>query len=367
MGENLRQINGEKAPYNMDTCAISHMVSEIALFKDMKINKKSKKEATKMRSGRKIEGFFRAAGVSFFIIMLGLIYVPFGEATTISDVEMLGKIEADVSLLRSPGKLAYANGVLFVVDSYKNRIQTFDAMGNYLSMIGFARPSAVAAASDGTLYIGSNIDYSVAIYQNGTIIGYLGDGSYEFWSVSDVSLDSVTGNVYVADNIANAVFVYGAQGKKVRPIDGLNMPRSVEIVGDKVYVLDFPIVQLDDSSHSTVPRVSVYDRSGNELSSFYADGDPKEMSSSPTDISVHQDNIFISDATQKAVLVYDLTGTYVGTVTRPEGEINTAVSVAVSPEGVLYVSSSETHSIEMIRLGTRSGNMVNTGVVGGGQ
>lgn len=333
----------------------------------MKINEKSKKEATKMKSGRKIGGFISTAGIVSLVLALSIISVSAVNVEAVQGVEMLGKVQSNDSLLRSPGRLAFANDILYVVDSYRNSIQTFDAMGNYMTVIGFLRPSAVAASPDGTLYIGSNVDYSVAIFQNGNITGYLGDGSYEFWSIADIDLDNVTGNIYIADNVGNAVMVYNASGSQVMVISGLNIPTAVEIVGDKIYVLDAPIVMTGASSSTTVPRISVYDKSGNQLSSFDANGDPEERLASPTDISVDGNNIYVSDAFHKAVLVYDLAGTYIGTVMSPGGEIDTAVSLTVSPDGIMYVSSSKTHSVQMFDIDTSSGVGVSTVVTGGGQ
>ncbi len=318
-----------------------------------------------MESGRKISKMLGMAGIGLFVIFFALVTVSTVDASTVQGVEMIGQLQADDSLLRNPGRLAYAGGTLYVVDSYKNRIQTFDSKGSYAGMISFPRPSAVAAGINGTIYIGSNKDYSVAIYKNGIVTGYLGEGVNEFWSIADISVDGVTGNIYVVDNVGNAVMVYNASGSQVMVITGLNIPRAVEIVGDKIYILDSPIVKTGESISTTVPRVSIYDMSGNQLDSFNAYGDPEERLASPTDLSVAGGNIFISDAFYRTVLVYDSTGTYVGTVSNSGGEINTAVSLVVSPDGIMYVSSSETHSVQVFELDTESGVTAGADEVGG--
>ncbi|MHC4604102.1 MAG: hypothetical protein ACYS6W_12315, partial [Planctomycetota bacterium] len=67
----------------------------------------------------------------------------------------------------------------------------------------------------------------------------------------------------------------------------------------------------------------------------------------PTDIAVADGNIYISDASRKSVVVYDTMRGYLGEIT---GRMNTAVSLAHSSDGILYVSSSGTHSIQMFAL-----------------
>jgi DNA-binding beta-propeller fold protein YncE len=81
----------------------------------------------------------------------------------------------------------------------------------------------------------------------------------------------------------------------------------------------------------------------------------------PTGIAVDRlGNIFVADASRKSVLVYNGAGTFIGEITSPSNDINTAVSLVLSPDNRLYVSSSETHSIIEIGLA----GMVSSGLQG---
>jgi DNA-binding beta-propeller fold protein YncE len=119
--------------------------------------------------------------VIFSQVLAGCLFLTVGmDAATASDFVPGGKMTAEATQLSSLGKLAVdRQGMLYVVDSYKNSVRAYDSTGKSLGQIVIGRPSAVAAASDGTVYIGSHQDYSVAIYKNGQRAGYLGDGKHE--------------------------------------------------------------------------------------------------------------------------------------------------------------------------------------------
>ena len=306
---------------------------------------------------------------SFVVLLLLSVILGFSPPGVGQAEATLSAITMDKTALWSPGMIAVGgDGALYVADGYKDHILIFDSAGNYRGEIKYPKVSAIAMAADGTLYIGSHADYSVAIYRGGAVVGRLGAGAGEFVSIKDITVDGTTGNVYVADSAANAVKVYSSTGAALSVITGLNLPIGVSISGDEIYIVDAPIIQetkvldppvlfngeyIDTVSYtSTVPRVSVYDRAGVLMRSF-TNRDSGEHMGKPTDIAVDDGGtIYISDAGRNAVLVYDATGTYIGKMTRPLGELQAAVSVALSGDGRVYVSSSEKQSIVVFDAAT---------------
>ncbi|NTW59155.1 MAG: hypothetical protein HGA43_08305 [Nitrospirae bacterium] len=259
-----------------------------------------------------------------------------------------GKMPTETSHLWSPGKLAVdSHMVMYVVDSYKGRVQMFDSNGSHLGTISVALPSAVAAGPEGTLYIGSHKDYSVAIYRNGERTGSLGDGSREFSSVRDIAVDPITGDIYVVDAGKNTVKIYFASGHPKGSLSGFNMPSGVAITGDEIYILDAPVVRPSGSQVAgTGSRISVFSKSWTFLRSIEEYGRDGDQMTRPVGIAADgRGNVFIADASKKAVLVYSRQGEYTGQFVSAEGDLNTAVALAVSPDGQIYVSSSETHCI----------------------
>jgi DNA-binding beta-propeller fold protein YncE len=313
-----------------------------------------KKSRNERNSGRttamKLRGTIRAAVLSIIIIpfvILGLTGTGHtGELYP--GAEDIGQITMDKSVLWAPGKLAVGgNGTLYVVDGYRDHILKFDRKGNYRGDISVAGVSAVAVAADGTLYIGSHRDYSVMIYKRGKIKGYLGSGAGEFFSIRDIAVDQDTGNIFVVDSVGNAVRVYDSSGREQGMIAGVHLPVGIDITADEIYVLDSPIIDDPETGAPTTDSViSVFDKGLNLIGTIDEEGEDALMFR-PTDISVAGGNIYVSDASRKSVLVYDTMGVYLGEIKSNTGDIHTAVSVAYSSGGILYVSASETHSIQM--------------------
>ena len=293
----------------------------------------------------------RRAGLFFMwsFVFLGLwipALVSAGQSIAVQD---LGRITLDKSTLWSPGRLEVGgNGTLYAVDSYKNHIMQFDSQGRYIGDMPFPQVSAMAVAADGTLYIGSHKDYSVSIIKGGKVRGYLGKGAGAFLSIRDIAIDKATGNVFVADNVGNAIRIFSASGNDLGRLSGVHLPISVKVVDNEIYVLDAPVLAAD---LSTGARISVFDKGFNLIGTLEEQG---QHMIRPTDLAVVNGNFYVSDASVNAVLVYDAQGVYQGTLQSPTGEIYAAVSLAATPNGLLYVSASQTSSIHVFALNTKS-------------
>ncbi len=299
----------------------------------------------------RVRTMLRTAFIGLIVVFSFLILSGVGQATA-SEI-IAGKIPLEVSYLWSPGKLAVdSSRALYVVDSYKGRVQMFDSRGGYLGTIPVELPSAVACGPDGALYIGSHRDYSVGIYRNGQKIGSLGDGSNEFTSIRDIAVDQTTGDVYVVDAGKNTVKVYFESGQPKGSVSGFNIPSGVSLSGDEIYVLDSPVVRSSGNRGTgTGCRISVFSKSLTFIRSIEEYGRDGDQMVRPSGIAADKiGNIFIADASKKAVLVYNQLGQYTGQFVSAAGDLNTAVALTISPDGRIYVSSSETHRVIEIGL-----------------
>lgn len=267
-----------------------------------------------------------------------------------SGMQELGRITAEKSVLYTPGQLTVGgDGTLYVVDGYRHHVLKFSREGTYLGDIRIQQPSAVAVAPDGTLYIGSHKDYSVAIYRNGKFSGYLGSGPGEFRSIRDIAVDGGKGDVYVVDNLDNVVKAYSSSGKPLFVIDNLLLPIGVAVKKGKIYVLDAP-ERFDPEGRSTTgARIVVFDRAGTILDEFESDGESEGRMVKPTDVDADgSGNIYFSDALSSTVMVLDASGQKIGEIKGSGAELQVPVSLAVSDDGRLFVSSSENRSIFVI-------------------
>ncbi len=275
------------------------------------------------------------------------------------------KMTAEASRLWSPGKLAVdRHGSLYIVDGYRNCVRQFDSAGNYTGQIAVKSPSAVAVAPDGNVYIGSHGQYAVSIYKNGEIIGHLGSRKNEFLSIAGIAVDESTGDVYVVDTKANKVKVYYPSGIPKRTLAAaIHLPAAVFVTEANVYVLDAQDVPCAETpaaggatGHAGMPkgactaaRIAVLDKKGQLERSIT--GSDENLLNRPLDIVVDRfDNVYVADSFRKAILAFDRQGAFVGAMTSDLDELRFPVGLAVSPDGNILVSSSDTHSILEIGL-----------------
>ncbi len=265
-----------------------------------------------------------------------------------------GKIVENKYRLWSAGALGVDNaGNLYVVDSIRNHILKYSASGAFLGDIKVKQPSAIAVSDDGTIYVGSNRNYSVAIIKNDKIVGYLGAGPGEFKSVKDLAYDSLTSEVYVVDNVDGRVKIYASDGKYLRSITGLHLPIAIAIKNNEVYILDTPIAIVTDGQGEEVTtsgRIMVFDKDGNNIRSFDSPDNPDTNMVTPTDIEVDDvGHVFVTDSAKKGVHVYDNSGNYLGLLIDDNDPITLARAVT-EYNGKLFVSLSEGHCIRIFKL-----------------
>lgn len=298
--------------------------------------------------------------VAMLSCMLAMLLSAGVQAADLPAVEQLTGISMDKSVLWSPGRLTVgSDGTLYVVDSYKNHIVKFDRAGSYIGDISFPRVSAIAAAPNDTLYIGSHQDYAVSIIKKGKVVGSLGAGKNEFRSIRDIAHDASTGLIYVVDNVGNAVKIFDESGRYMNMIEGVNMPIAIEVTSDALYIIDAPVVK-DGDSLTTASRISIFDKNYSLIGSIHDYG--KSQIFRPTDIAVSDGMLYVTDAATNAVVLFDEAGTLFGEIQSLEGRISTAVALALSPDGMLYVSSSGNHSIYLFAITGNAG----AGLISGG-
>ena len=295
------------------------------------------------RQGDRKKAWKVAAGI-LCVLVLGLQGASEGAAGVVLDY--YGQISIDKSVLQTTGRIAVGgDGTLYVMDGYRSSILKIARDGNYLGDLRVPEVSAVAAAPDGTLYIGSHKDFSVAIYRGGVIVGKLGRGANEFSSIRDIAVDAFTGNVLVVDNAGNAVRIFDGAGAELKTVTDVKLPVGVAVTDRQIVVLDAPVAP----DGTTMSRISIFDRNFRLVRTVEEFGaDPKMVR--PTDIVASADGIFVTDAALKAVVVYDAGGSYVGKVQGVRNDLRTAVSLALSEEGMLYVASSETSTVELFAI-----------------
>ena len=173
------------------------------------------------------------------------------------------------------------NGNLYVGDVFNNRINQYDAEGNFVRSFGeglfgeliegraFFGPSGITFDEEGNVYIGDfSNDRIIKFTEDGELldtIGSSGTAPGQFQGPAGVRISPTSGNLFVTDQFNNRVqiltpegeplLVFGEQG--VEP-GQFNQPIGVEVdESENIFVAD-----------SINSRVQVFDREGNLLTTY---------------------------------------------------------------------------------------------------
>lgn len=97
--------------------------------------------------------------------------------------------------LKAPEDVAVSSdGKIYVVDGYQNKVFIYDRKGQSAGSIPIQKPTSVAVNKNGAIYISTNNDLSVKIFNSSyTIIGSLGKGAGEFQLPRNIAIDKETG------------------------------------------------------------------------------------------------------------------------------------------------------------------------------
>jgi DNA-binding beta-propeller fold protein YncE len=148
------------------------------------------------------------------------------DADTFKFLRTIGRPMKDVSD-DAPGAMAKPTNVtvdnkalVYVSDTLNNRIQVFDADGNFIRMWGkagdvagyFARPKGLSIDVDGHIWVADAFLNYVQIFdQEGHLLGYLGGGGTypgQFSVPADVFVDQKTNRVFVTDQFPGRLQVF---------------------------------------------------------------------------------------------------------------------------------------------------------------
>lgn len=329
-------------------------------------------------------------------------------------VKAWGGVGTGPGNLTNPEGIALGpNGLLYVADTGNARIQVFTRDGVPVSRWGslgsgngaFDQPLRVAVAPDGSVYVSdaNPNDWSKGnsriqrFSATGVFLGAwgsAGSGAGSFASPSGLSVDSATGNIYVADGINHRIQVFSATGSfintwgevsntpgrtsspwgiavdtagnvyasdtfqnriiKLAP-NGDELLRVGESQDSKLNLL-FPMgVALDSAGNLYVTdtgnqRIQVYQPNGQWLNSWGGPGNGDGLFQEPVGIAVHGSDVYIVDSTTHEIQKFSTTGQFRwrrGGLGTGNGQLNYPRSVAVGLDGRVYIAEANNERISV--------------------
>jgi DNA-binding beta-propeller fold protein YncE len=128
--------------------------------------------------------------------------------------------DAPGALSKPTNVVVDANALVYISDTLNNRIQVFDADGNFVRMWGksgdaagyFARPKGLSVDGDGHIWVSDSFLNYVQIFdQEGHLLGYLGGGGTypgQFSVPTGVCVDQKSNRVFVVDQFPGRMQVF---------------------------------------------------------------------------------------------------------------------------------------------------------------
>lgn len=263
--------------------------------------------------------------------------------------------------LTAPARIAITpDGGVLVCEPQHNRIGIFDAFGR-LSRVrdGFATPTGIAVDGAGRIHVAEAAAGRVRIFDaQWNPLGHLGAGDGEFLMPNFIAAapEPGGGTVFVSDARACQVraytngalaFAFGSQGAETGRFDFVT---GLWATTNELFVVD----QIND-------RIQVFDLAGNHLREFslitrLAPGLFGLLGGRSQGICGDEaGRVFVADAFQCVVRVFDTQGNFLGTI----GGIGDGLGMLRSPDGLaldplgrLLVASRNTGRVEIFGLDT---------------
>ncbi|MCF6282009.1 MAG: choice-of-anchor D domain-containing protein, partial [Candidatus Polarisedimenticolaceae bacterium] len=221
---------------------------------------------------------------------------------------------------------------------------------------GLNQPISVATGSDGSIYIGSAGKGSVAIYNADLQLQRkLGSGDGEFKRPSDLVVDSAN-NVYVVDSKKHAVNIYLPDGSLKTSFGSLGTtpglfttPVAIALneAAAEIIVSDLAMI----SSWAPSARIQVFDLNGIYKRSFYTLVNDNGYLR-PFAVAVDELNrIYVADAFQNSVTVYDSDGVALGVISDPLHPFRTPMGLSYSAaKSRLFVASLSSAKLDVVAI-----------------
>jgi len=295
----------------------------------------------------------RTNGKLMFIGCLAVLMIVLASGTSFSAVVFrpLAQISAGP---RMPEDVAISpvDGKLYVVDGSRGKVLIYDKKNHPAGSISIPKPTSVAVDNSGKIYIGTNSDLSVKIFDTSLqSAGSLGAGAGEFRLPRNITIDSSTGNIYVVDQLDNSIKAYTSGGVFIRKInDYPNLPQDVTIVNNEIYVIDSPLIVDQWGGTIRGAEVQVFDTNGAATRHFGSFGTQEGQLIRPVGITSDTGILYITDSFHGVVLCFNTGGTYLGAIQNPPKPMVTPMGLALGEDRRLFVASLNTSSVHTFGL-----------------
>jgi sugar lactone lactonase YvrE len=270
-----------------------------------------------------------------------------------------------------PGDVAVdAAGNLWVVDENNNRVEKFNAAGEYMAKFGssgtgngqFTRPTALAIDAKGNIWVTDAGNKRVEEFNEvGEYIakfGAAGTGNGQFGTAGPegIAIDS-GGNIWVSDTSASRVEKFNGKGEFLKVVGTkggepgqLSEPTGIDITpANKVFVADW-----------ANSRLEVYNEAGEYVRQFGAKGTGPGQFEHADGIALDPSGrVWVGDQNNRRVEEFNQNGHFIaqfGTAGSGVGQFSLGypIGIAADPKGNLWITDTGNNRVQRWRQPSRS-------------
>jgi uncharacterized protein (TIGR03663 family) len=278
---------------------------------------------------------------------------------------------------RTPRNVTIApNGDILVLDSLNGRVQRFDATGKWLSKFGSigggdgqftlaayeSGPGGITTDEDGNIYVTDTWGYRILKFdKDGKFLLKWGSGGQDtkgdptintqypthFYGPRAIAYEKSAGELYITDTGNKRVVVYDKQGNFKRQFGSVgtapgqfNEPVGIAVGPDgNLYISDL-----------RNRRIQVVDKTGNAVREIPVPSWKEAQLSEPYIAVNAQNEIFVSDPANAALLKFDKDGKQLTSYSAETGvPLSNPIGLALDTQGNLVVADAKRHSVSRFK------------------
>jgi DNA-binding beta-propeller fold protein YncE len=277
-------------------------------------------------------------------------------AERVTDMSKGGKGTSRGQFDSPTGIAVDTSGNVLVADTNNSRIEKFSATGAFLGILGtkgtgrgqLRSPNGIAVNHFGNIYVADGFNHCVQeLAPDGTFVTEWRGPEPGFYGPRRVAIGA-DDLIYVVDQGHNRIAKFGPDGEPLATWgskgngDGeFNDPTSVAVdpATNKVYVAD-----------PTNKRIQVFDENGKFLTKWSVPAWGQPAGFEDLAIDSHTDRLYASSTHLDAVLVFDLKGSRIGSLTpKPPDKLEGPSALALT-DGKLYVLNMAGNRVSVIDL-----------------